>query len=91
MSMTRLRQQGGAVILTIPSDVIARMNWPVGLEVDVTAKDNGELKIVPVRRVARGSKSLNQLISEIDSVELAMLNESVSDFTDMKPVGKEIL
>lgn len=90
MSMTRLRQQGGAVIITIPADIIAKTNWPVGMEVNISAKDTGEIEIVPVRRVPRGRKSLNQLISEIDTEELAMLNESVSDFTNMTPVGKEI-
>lgn len=90
MSMTRLRQQGGAVIITIPSDVVARMNWPIGTEVDITAKDSGELKIVPVRRVPRGRKTLSELVSEIDTEELAMLNDSVADFAGMKPAGKEI-
>ncbi len=90
MSMTRLRQQGGAVIITIPSDVVAIMNWPIGTEVDITAKDSGELKIVPVRRVPHGRKTLSELLSEIDTEELAMLNESVADFAGMKPTGKEI-
>lgn len=90
MSITRLRQQGGAIIITIPSDVVALMNWPIGMEVDITAKDSDELKIVPVRRVPRGRKTLSQLVSEIDTEELAMLNESVTDFAGIDPVGKEI-
>ncbi|WP_261867246.1 AbrB/MazE/SpoVT family DNA-binding domain-containing protein [Budvicia aquatica] len=90
MSMTRLRQQGGAVIITIPSDVVAIMNWPIGTEVDITAKDNGELKIVPIRRVPRGRKTVSELVSEIDTEELAMLNDSITDFAGKNAVGKEI-
>ncbi len=89
MAITRLRQQGGAVILTIPSDVIAKTGWSVGTEVNVTIEKGG-ISVVPTKRIPRGRKSVSQLLAEIDAAELEQLNRSVDDINNLTAVGKEV-
>lgn len=90
MALTKLRQQGGAVVLTIPSDIAARAGWRVGIELDVTAIDNA-VKIKPVNRVAKGRKTVAQLLAGIDKEEINQLNEALSDELEDTPKGKEAI
>ncbi|WP_370452853.1 antitoxin [Pantoea sp. Bo_2] len=62
MALTKLCQQGGAVVLTIPSEIAARAGWTVGIELDVTAEGES-VNIVPVTRVPRGRRTVAQLLS----------------------------
>lgn len=89
MSITRLRQQGGAVILTIPSNLISKMNWSIGMELNITT-ENESLCIAPSRRIPRGRKSVSQLVSEIDTHEIEFLNKSMDELNNSPSVGKEI-
>lgn len=90
MSFTKLRQQGGAVVLTIPSDIAAKAGWRVGIELDVTAAGEG-ISIRPVSRVARGRKTLAQLLAGIDKDEISQLNEELSDDLNDVPKGREAI
>lgn len=89
MSITRLRQQGGAVILTIPSNLISKMNWSIGMELNITT-EHESICIAPSRRIPRGSKSISQLVSEIDTCEIEFLNKSMDELNNSPSVGKEI-
>ncbi|EHG4768831.1 antitoxin [Salmonella enterica] len=63
MSLTRLRRQGGAVAVTIPGDIAA----------------SGDLiNIRPVRRTARGRKTLAELLEGIDPKDMSEFNEMIS-------------
>lgn len=90
MSLTRLRQQGGAVVITIPSDIAALMGWSVGSQLDVEASGNA-ISIKPAQRVARGRKTLAELLEGIDPHEMAELNEMMSDELAATPKGKEVI
>ncbi|ECJ2221867.1 antitoxin [Salmonella enterica] len=90
MSLTRLRQQGGAVVITIPSDIAALMGWSVGSQLDVEASGN-TISIKPAQRVARGRKTLAELLEGIDPHEMAELNEMTSDDLAAAPKGKEVI
>lgn len=90
MSVTRLRQQGGAVVLTIPSDIAAKAGWSVGTLLDVTA-DGEAVSIKPSGRMARGSKTLSQLLQGIDEEEIRQFNHDVSDGLDDAPQGREAI
>lgn len=90
MSVTRLRQQGGAVVLTIPSDIAAKAGWSVGTLLDVTA-DGEAVSIKPSGRMARGSKTLSQLLQGIDEEEIRQFNQDVSDGLDDAPQGREAI
>ncbi len=90
MSLTRLRQQGGAVILTIPSDIATNMGWQVGIKLDVKASGD-TISIKPAGRVARGRKSLATLLQGIDEEEVRAFNEASYDELNSHPVGKEVI
>lgn len=90
MTVTRLRQQGGAVVLTIPSEIAAKAGWSVGTLLDVTA-DGEAVSIKPSGRVARGRKTLAQLLEGIDEREISQFNEEVSDVLNDAPQGREAI
>lgn len=88
MASTRLRQQGGAVVLTIPSEIAARAGWTVGIELDVTAEGES-VNIVPVTRVSRGRRTVAQLLAGIDQQEIQNYNDEAVDGLNDAPQGKE--
>lgn len=85
----RLRQQGGAMVLTVPNAIATQMGWQVGNELDIQMQ--GESVILKsVKRQPKGRKSLQQLLDGISHQEIAELNATVSDFTESTPQGKEV-
>ncbi|WP_448310799.1 antitoxin [Pantoea sp. PGP6] len=90
MASTRLRQQGGAVVLTIPSEIAVRAGWTVGIELDVTAE--GEtVNIAPVARVPRGRRTVSQLLAGIVQEEIQSYNEETADGLRDAPQGRELI
>ncbi|MDC9607255.1 AbrB/MazE/SpoVT family DNA-binding domain-containing protein [Xenorhabdus griffiniae] len=90
MAITRLRQQGGAVVVTIPSEVATVMGWSVGMTLDI--KPSGDtISIKPVGRIARGRKSLSELLQGIDETEVQTFNEATADELNSHPVGHEVI
>lgn len=90
MASTKLRQQGGAVVLTIPSDIAAKAGWTVGIELDVTAEGES-VNIVPVVRVPRGRRTVAQLLADIDQQEIQGYNEEAADGLNDAPQGRELI
>ncbi|MQL50295.1 antitoxin [Photorhabdus khanii] len=90
MAITRLRQQGGAVVVTIPSDVAAVTGWSVGIKLDVKTSGDG-ISIKPAGRIARGRKSLSELLQGIDETEVRTFNEATADDLNSHPVGNEVI
>ncbi|EAR0241257.1 antitoxin [Salmonella enterica] len=90
MSLTRLRQQGGAVVITIPSDIAALMGWSVGSQLEVEASGDA-ISIKPAKRAARGRKTLTELLEGIDPQEMAKFNEMMRDDLTSLPKGKELI
>lgn len=90
MASTRLRQQGGAVVLTIPSDIAAKAGWTVGIELDVTAEGES-VNIVPVARVPRGRRTVAQLLAGIDQQEIQGYNEEIADGLGDAPQDREVI
>ncbi|HHA3474792.1 TPA: antitoxin [Salmonella enterica subsp. enterica serovar Infantis] len=90
MSLTRLRQQGDEVVVTIPNDIAALMGWSVGSQLDVEASGDS-INFRPAKRIARGKKTLAELLESIDPQEMAELNEMMSDDLAAVPKGKEVI
>lgn len=88
MALTKLRQQGGAVVLTIPGDIAAKAGWSVGIALDVTATSEG-VNITPVARVPRGRKTLSQLLAGIDHDEICDYNDKILNGLNDTPMGRE--
>ncbi|AXF77831.1 antitoxin [Erwinia tracheiphila] len=90
MTQTKLRKQGGAVVLTIPGDIAARAGWSVGTLLDVAA-DGDAVSIRPAGRVARGRKTVAQLLAGIDQGEICEFNEAIADGLHDPAQGKEAI
>lgn len=88
MQTVKVRQQGGAMIVTIPRDVAAGLGWSVGTEVAVERKGEA-LSFKPAKPKPRGAFTVAELLQQIDSEEIAAFNEDVKDFTNTAPKGKE--
>lgn len=90
MPLTKLRQQGGAVVVTIPGEVAALMGWTVGTLLKVDAS-GGAVSLTPAKRVARGRRTVTELLDGIDETEIAALNAEIVDDIAEVPQGKEII
>ncbi|MEK9497553.1 AbrB/MazE/SpoVT family DNA-binding domain-containing protein [Photorhabdus sp. P32] len=87
-TLTRLRKQGGAVVLTIPSDIAQSLGWRPGTEIELN-KQGECLNIISAKRQRRGRKTLSQLLTEINPQEIKVLNQSVAFWNETPAVGKE--
>ena len=84
-----LRQQGGAAVLTVPIAILQQMGWQIGNKVNLETQGESVV-ITPIKRQARGRKTVAELLVGIDSQEIATLNANVSEFTQSEAVGKEV-
>lgn len=84
-----LRQQGGAAVLTVPMAILQKMGWEIGNKINLEPQGE-QVVLTPVKRKARGRKSIAELLTAIDSKEIANLNTSISELTSSKAVGKEV-
>lgn len=85
----RLRQQGGAMVLTVPNAIATQMGWQVGNELDIQMQGESVV-LTSVKRQPKGRKNLKQLLDGIVEQEITELNAEVEDFTDGTPQGKEV-
>lgn len=85
----RLRQQGGAMILTVPNTIITQMGWQVGHTLNIEMQGDNVV-LSPTKRQPRGRKSISELLAGIDSQEIAELNASVSEVVNLSPQGNEV-
>ena len=85
----RLRQQGGAMVLTVPNAIATQMGWQVGNELDIQMQGESVV-LTSVKRQPKGRKNLKQLLDGIVEQEITELNAQVEDFADSPPQGKEV-
>lgn len=90
MFPTRIRQQGGALIITIPSEAAAQMNWGAGTRLDFQPAADG-VRLTTLERVPRGRRTVSQILNGLDTKLLTQLHEELADDLASGPVGKEII
>lgn len=83
---TRIRRQGGAAIVTIPSPLMKEMGIEVGTELALSVAD-GELVARPVR-AGQKRYSLKELLE--GSELMAELNAGTEWAREGGPIGREI-
>lgn len=88
MPLTKLRQQGGAVVVTIPGEIATAMGWSAGTTLVVTANGN-TVSMTPAKRAARGRRSVTEILEGIDENEIAGFNVGMADDLRDEPQGKE--
>lgn len=90
MAYAKLRQQGGAVVVTIPARWLAAKSWSAGDEIDF--KDDGEgLHMVAVKRAPRGRRTVAEIVAGINPEDVAEWRASMADELTSEPSGKEII
>lgn len=89
MITVNIRKQGGAAIMTIPSDVLKMLNVEVGatLELDVI---NGAFTARPTRQVTRKRYTLAELLQGVTPADMAALNADTAWAREGGPVGREV-
>lgn len=85
----KLRQQGGAMVLTVPNAIITQMGWQVGHTLNI--KTQGDSVVLsPTKRQPKGRKRISELLEGINKQEIAELNEMIADSVNLIPKGKEV-
>ncbi len=89
MITVNIRKQGGAAIITIPSDVLKMLNVQVGatLELDVA---NGAFTARPAHQIAHKRYTLAELLRGVTPEDLAALNADTAWAREGDPVGREL-
>ncbi|NIG12942.1 AbrB/MazE/SpoVT family DNA-binding domain-containing protein [Pantoea sp. Al-1710] len=89
MQTIKLRQQGGAIIFTIPSHTVKRYGLSVGDSIALEEHDlSFEVRSLKSKHIPRGSFTVSELLKTIDQDEIEHLNASVKGFGEDK-VGNE--
>ncbi|HLB42105.1 MAG TPA: AbrB/MazE/SpoVT family DNA-binding domain-containing protein [Gammaproteobacteria bacterium] len=89
MITLNIRKQGGAAVITIPSDILKLLNIEVGdtLTLDVSGK---KLVIRPIKEFPK-RYSLAELLQGITTKDIKAINEETEWFRDGETVGREII
>lgn len=89
MITVNIRKQGGAAIMTIPSDVLKILNVEIGesLELDVT---NEGFVARPLSRLTRKHYSLAELLHGVTQEKIKKLNRKTKWAREGKSVGREL-
>lgn len=88
MITVHIRKQGGAAVMTIPSDVLKLLNIGVGatLELDVT---DGEFVARPLQEGRRKRYSLAELLHGTTPKKMKALHKETEWAREGKPTGRE--
>lgn len=83
-----VRKQGGAAVITLPSDVLKLLNIEVGdtLALDISGK---KLVIRPIKETPK-RYSLDELLQGVTPQDRKTLKEETEWFREEKSVGREI-
>lgn len=87
----KVRQQGGARIVTLPRALLSQLGADTGTTLSFTVQD-GALIARPVSEAPRGARrryTLAELLA--GSEETAALNEAMAPAREGAPVGREII
>ena len=87
MITVTIRRQGGAAVMTIPSDVLKRLDIEVGSTLELEVAD-GRITARPVG--ARKRYALMDLLRGVTPEVIAELNAATAWSRKGKPTGREI-
>ena len=91
MITVNIRKQGGAAVMTIPSDVLKMLNIEVGstLELEIT---NGAFIVRPAQPpTGRKRYTLAELLQDVTPETMNELNTETAWAREGEPMGREIL
>lgn len=89
MITVNIRKQGGAAVITIPSDVLKILNLDIGSTLRLDISNEG-FAAHPIREVHQ-RYTLDELLKGITTQDIRAINEETGWFREGKPVGREML
>jgi len=89
MITVNVRKQGGAAIMTIPSDVLRMLDADIGTTMEIVVED-GTLRARPMNAVKAKRYTLDELLKGCTPAKMKRLREETAWLDDIKPVGREI-
>jgi antitoxin ChpS len=88
MITVNIRKQGGAAIMTIPSDVLKILDINVGDELELEVANQG-FTAHPITHRPRKRYSLAELLRGVTQKDMKRLNEETKWARDGEAVGRE--
>jgi len=89
MIKVNIRRQGGAAIMTIPSNVLKRLNVEVGASLELDVND-GAHTARPAYKTGRKRYALADLLRGVTPKMMSRLNADTAWAREGRPVGGEI-
>ncbi|MGA3209977.1 MAG: hypothetical protein ABSD20_01645 [Terriglobales bacterium] len=89
MITVNIRKQGGAAIMTIPSDVLKMLDAEIGTILHLEVAD-GAFIARPNPRLARKRYTLAELLRGVTRKKMATLNAETAWARVGKPLGREL-
>lgn len=90
MLQTTARQQGGAVIMTIPSDLLKLKDIKAGDPLTVDVTQDGFIVRKAEAALRKKRYTLAELLAGVDKKSLKALNAQVAPAMAGAPVGREL-
>jgi antitoxin ChpS len=84
-----IRRQGGAAIMTIPSNVLKRLNVEVGASLELDVND-GAFTARPAHNNERKRYALADLLRGVTPKMMSRLNAGSAWGREGRPIGREI-
>ncbi|MEY2342412.1 AbrB family transcriptional regulator [Acidithiobacillus sp. IBUN Pt1247-S3] len=89
MLVTKIRKQGGAAVVTLPAEVLRRLDASIGENLSVVVSQ-GTVIMRPARGERRRYK-LEELLAGVTEQDLEVLAENTAWARDGEPVGRELI
>jgi antitoxin ChpS len=89
MSLVSIRRQGGAAIMTIPSDVLKALHLDVGAQMEVAVTENG-FTARPLEKPRRRRYSLRELLRGATPETMRQLQEYTAWAREGTATGREL-
>lgn len=89
MITVQVRKQGGAAIITIPSDVLKMLDIEIGEKLELDVMKEGFL-VKHIKSIPRGRYTITELLHGISKEDIKKLNKETKWAREGKSVGREI-
>jgi antitoxin ChpS len=89
MSTVAIRRQGGAAIVTIPAEIMRRLDLSVGGVLSLEVEGTGFVAR-PAKRSRLKRYTLAELLEGVTAEDAAAVNAELAEYMDAPPVGREL-
>lgn len=90
MITVNVRRQGGAAVITIPSDVLKMLNLEIGATLELAVSKDA-LTARPIPKSTRKRYSLSELLEGVTPEKMSALHKKTAWARKGKPMGREIV